>query len=124
MTVASSASNTSVAYFDTSVRVTNQSRSITVVFEHPVRQVLLTDEAIIVRVEPRPGTILNENVFGLGHNGERLWTIGQLPHVYDDSPYTNISIQNDGAVWASNWDGANCRIGTKSGAILEVIAGK
>ena len=124
MTAVSSATNPSVVFFDTSVHVTDRGRSITVVFDHPVRQALVTDEAIIVRLESSPGVILNKNVFGLGRDGERLWTIAHLPHVYDDSPYTNVSIHTDGTVWASNWDGASCRIGTKSGAILEVISGK
>jgi hypothetical protein len=124
MTAISSATGPGVDFFDTSVRVNNQGRSLTVVFDHPIRQALVIDEVIIVRVEPSPGIVLNENVFGLGREGERLWTIGQLPHVYDDSPYTNISIHADNTVWASNWDGVSCRISPKSGSILEIVAGK
>jgi hypothetical protein len=88
----------SVECFETSVRVTSAQRSLTVVFDYPVREVLVSDESIIVRVEPPPGTILNQNVFGLTLEGERLWTIGQLPHVYEDSPYTGLSKRPDGAI--------------------------
>jgi hypothetical protein len=113
-----------VDFFETSVRIATPVRSLTITFDHPVRDVLVTREAIIVRIEPPAGTILNENIFGLSLEGERLWTIGKLPHVYEDSPYTGLSKRADGSVWASNWDGASCRVGTKSGAILEVVAGK
>jgi hypothetical protein len=113
-----------VDFFDTTVRITTPVRSLSVVFDHPVREVLVTAESIIARVEPPAGTVLNENIYGLSLEGDRLWTIGQLPHVYDDSPYTGLSRRIDGSVWASNWDGACCRLGTKSGAILEVVAGK
>jgi hypothetical protein len=113
-----------VDFFDSSVRITTPVRSLSVVFDHPVREVLVTSESIIARVEPPAGTVLNENIYGLSLDGERLWTIGQLPHVYEDSPYTGLVRRADGSVWASNWDGASCRIGPKSGAILEVVAGK
>jgi hypothetical protein len=113
-----------VDFFDNSVRVKLLSRSLTIVFEHPVRDVLVDRDHIIVRVEPPPGTVLNENVFGLSFEGQRTWTIEKIRHVYDDSPFTGLSRHSDGSVWASNWDGASCRLDPKSGAVLEVVAGK
>ncbi len=114
-----------VEAFGSSVRLTDPRQvSVTVTFDHPVREVLSSNDVFIVRTEPPPGTVSNENVFGLSSEGDRLWQISQTARVYPDSPYTKISIEPDGSLWAHNWDGGSCRLNPLTGSILEMRAGK
>lgn len=124
MTLHFQGKNAHVDVFGSSLRITRHGLPVTVVLDHPVREVLAVDEVLVVRVEPQPGMTLNENVFGLSSSGTRLWQIAKAAHVYADSPYTKVSRGADGAIWAHNWDGASCRIDPRNGTILEVRIGK
>ncbi|HMO67340.1 MAG TPA: hypothetical protein PKD92_01290 [Novosphingobium sp.] len=70
----------------------------------PVKLAIRSGEVLIVLLDIPVGSIENENVFGIRPDGTTAWQIERLPHVYDDSPYTNITI-TDGEVKAYNWDG-------------------
>lgn len=75
-------------------------------FKWPITQVLTVGSTYIVRTEPPPGACANQNVHALDHEGRRVWTVSARNHVYADSPYTNIYLQ-DGELFLSNWDGLN-----------------
>jgi hypothetical protein len=115
---------TQVTFFETSVRVDTPGRSRTVMLGQSVRQALSVGDIVVVRYEPEPGKISNENVLGLALDGQLLWQIEKTPHVYEDSPYTQIGLHDDGSLWASNWDGGSYRLNPLSGAILEMKQGK
>jgi hypothetical protein len=113
-----------VTQFEKSIRIDAAGRSQTVVLDEAINQTLVVGDVIIVRLEPQPGKVLNENVIGIGQDGKLMWRIQATPHVYDDSPYTNVTVMSDGSIWASNWDGASHRVDHYSGAVLETRLGK
>jgi len=61
----------------------------------------------------------NENVFGVNNEGEIIWQIEGYPHVYEHSPFVDISQNADKLVTAFNWDGSRIIINPMTGRIVE-----
>lgn len=100
-----------------------ETSGVDVPFKWPVADVVAFDDVLVVRIEPDPGTCVNENVFGVGIDGQVVWTIEKRKHVYDDSPYTSI-IAKDGKVKLFNWDGDELLVEPKNGDVISVGYGK
>lgn len=87
--------------------------------EAEASQVLEIGDVVIVRLHVQPGAIKNENVVAFDRkNAELLWRIPVRKYVYADSPYTAISREGE-YIWAHNWDGADVKLDTRTGEILE-----
>lgn len=87
-------------------------------FKFPIRQVLAFVDCLVVRIEPDSSQVYNENVFGINKDGKLLWQIQSIPHVYANSPYTNIS--KDGVfLKIHNWDGTDLTVEPYSGKITK-----
>jgi len=92
-------------------------------FKWPIAQVLETRSVLVVRVEPKPKARDNRNVFGIALNARILWQVVQQQHIYDDSPYTGMSIVDEG-VLLSNWDGTDLVVDTTTGEVISQSQGK
>lgn len=99
--------------------LTFASSGATIDFDCPVAEVLPYGDVYVVRIEPEPGHIMNENVFGIHRNGRILWRIEKKKHVYDDSPYMGIYRHGE-TVHAGNLDGDVLVIDPGTGRIIEV----
>ena len=86
-------------------------------FKYDIRQLILFDECIILRIEPTVSRILNENVFGVSPEGKIIWQIEKSEHRKDDSPYTHIVREND-LLSAYNWDGFDYLVDPKTGKVI------
>lgn len=86
-------------------------------FNYPVAEALGFDKAVVARLEPPAGVVLNENVYGLDYEGQMLWQVPVRRHVYADSPYTNIARRGDD-VLLSNWDGLELTLDPETGRVL------
>ncbi|MDQ3323476.1 MAG: hypothetical protein M3525_13755 [Acidobacteriota bacterium] len=89
-----------------------------VTFDYPIGETLDFKDAIVLRLKLPSGVIFNENVFGLSHNGKILWQISKQKHIDDDSPYTQLSYQNNKA-GLYNWDASLYIIEPTTGKVIE-----
>jgi hypothetical protein len=86
-------------------------------FKYDVAEAVGFDAAVVARLEVPTGVVLNENVYGLGYDGQMLWQVPARKHVYTDSPYTKIARRGD-AVVLSNWDGLELTLDPETGRVL------
>ncbi len=89
----------------------------------PVAQVIQFDRTLVVRVETQPGTVFNENVFGVLEDGRIAWQVARRVLVYDDSPYMNL-VRCEGKVKLMNWDGTELLADPDAGVEISVEYGK
>jgi len=89
-----------------------------VIFDYPIGETLDFQDAIVVRLELPLGVIFNENVFGLSYDGKVLWQISKQKHIEEDSPYTQLSYQNDKA-GLYNWDASLYIAEPVTGEVIE-----
>lgn len=82
---------------------TGNVRSIS--FRWPIAQVIEAHGVFVVRTEPPPGSCDDENIFGVAGDARVRWQVPRVPHVYEDSPYTGMTVGDDGLIRAHNWDG-------------------
>jgi len=92
-------------------------------FDWPVVEVLQVANTVVVRTEPQPGSCDNQNVFGVASDGTIQWQVGPQRHIYDDSPYTGITLIDDG-IKLSNWDGTELVVDATTGDVLRQSQGK
>ncbi len=92
-------------------------------FEWPVVETVMAGDTFVVRIDPMPGTCDNENVFGISQDGCIVWQVGKRRHIYNDSPYTGLTIV-DGKLVLSNWDGTDLVVDPPSGRVLSESQGK
>ena len=78
-------------------------------FRWPIAEVLAFDKCLVIRTSPDPGICENQNVHAVDFKGNVIWTVKNRKHVYEDSPYTKISIEN-GMLKLFNWDGLNLTV--------------
>lgn len=83
-----------------------------------VRETLTFGNVIIALLEVPSNTQMNENVFGVGSNGQILWQIEKKPSPYKSSPYLDLNRDGDNAK-VGNWDGMEYIIEPHTGKILE-----
>jgi hypothetical protein len=98
-------------------------KSEEVQFDWPIAEIVAFNDILVVRVEPDPGVCFNENVFGVSANGEIVWAVEKLKHVYGDSPYTKI-IAKDEHVKLFNWDGDELLVDPFTGKITAMGYGR
>lgn len=96
---------------------------ITIPFQHNIAELLVFPEVIIVRLDIPYRVLFNENVYGISHEGNLLWQIPKIDHVYQDSPYTGMKIMNNELILC-NWDGLDVTIDPITGNILKTSYGK
>jgi hypothetical protein len=92
-------------------------------FGWPVVEVLEVANMLVVRTDPKPGSCDNCNVFGVALDGTIQWQVGPQQYIYDDSPYTGITLIDDG-IKLSNWDGTDLVVDAATGDILSQSQGK
>ncbi|KPF92236.1 hypothetical protein IP81_09615 [Novosphingobium sp. AAP83] len=81
---------------------------------YPIEKVVVVENTLAVLLTIPRGTVENENVMGLNADGEIIWQIERIPHVYEDSPYINIAVENRDLI-AFNWDGDKVNISPTNG---------
>ena len=85
---------------------------------HPIGEVLRYRGLIVVRLEPPAGVVFNRNVMAFTEAAELAWQIEESPHGTEvDKPYVDISIDDMGALVASNWNGVDYRVEPESGKV-------
>ncbi len=77
----------------------------------PIKEVIFFKNAIVLRVEPPPGSNENENVYAIGMDGHIIWRVHKRHYVYPDSPYTKIGKEGN-KLLLFNWDGFNLVVDT------------
>ncbi len=92
-------------------------------FKYPIDEIKICEKIVIVRLDIPPKVILNENVYGISENGELLWQIEKLDHIYEDSPYTGMTLK-EGKLILYNWDGLEVNIDPKTGKVISKSYGK
>jgi len=97
------------AYNDRTLRIDSSESAIETEFEWPIAQIIPMGSVAVVRTAPEQGARDNRNVFAVDARGKIVWRVSKRVHVYPDSPYTNLSLQ-DGLLTLSNWDGLNLKI--------------
>jgi hypothetical protein len=103
---------------DKKLKLINSESEKIVTFNFPIRQVVSFRDCYIVRIEPDIGQVDNENIFGVSSEGNILWQIEPMLHVYKDSPYTGVSQEGDLAKLC-NWDGTDLIIAPYTGKIIK-----
>jgi len=103
---------------DKILRLKHLGREIEISFEFPIRQAVLFEEKLLVRIEPEVRKICNENVFCVSLEGKILWQIAPTPHIYVDSPYTGIGKDGKYAK-LYNWDGTDLIVNPSTGEIIK-----
>lgn len=88
-----------------------------VTFKYNIAEVAILEGIIIVRLDVPPGRIMNENIYGVSKDGNILWQISKLGHIYGDSPYTGMTRRGD-KFTIYNWDGLDVTIDPYTGEIL------
>ena len=83
-------------------------------FEFDIKKIISFENFIAVLLEIPPGTIFNENVFGVSLNGEIIWQIEKLFPDTEDSPHTNIKSSVNG-LEAYNWSGVKVGVHLRTG---------
>jgi len=90
----------------------------TVVLPSSIKQFLEFDQIVIVRIQPKCSSFINENIFGVSYSGKIVWQIAERKYVFARSPYTNISKEGQ-LLKAHNWDGTDLVIDPQSGNVLK-----
>ncbi len=99
------------------------SQEVTIKMDFPIAQTLSSNDMIFVRFEIMPPDMLNENVVALNNKGKKKWNIETRKSVYNDSPYTSMSLEN-GNLKLGNWDGAIVIVDIATGKIVSENQGK
>ncbi len=89
-----------------------------VAFDYPIGETLDFQDVIVLRLKLPLEVIFNENVFGLSRDGKILWQISKQKHIDEDSPYTQLSYQNNKA-GLYNWDASLYIVEPFSGKVIE-----
>lgn len=87
-------------------------------FLFDIRQIEEINDIVIVRLDIPLGVIFNENIYAVSADGEILWQIPKMSHVYEDSPYVNMLVKGEN-IELYNWDGTILLIEPATGKILE-----
>jgi hypothetical protein len=106
-----------------SVKVINGGKTKILTFPFPIRQAISFPKCHVIRFEPEVGETYNENVFGLSLDGDILWQIEPIGHVYADSPYTGMGQVGD-LIQLWNWDGVDLFVEPYTGKIVRKSYGK
>jgi hypothetical protein len=83
-----------------------------------IEKVECFENVLVVLLDFSTDTIFNENVFGVSAEGKVIWQIEKMSYVYEHSPFTNISQEND-LLSAYNLDGYDYFIDPKTGKIVD-----
>jgi hypothetical protein len=85
---------------------------------HPIGKALKHQGLVIVMLEVPPTVVFNRNVLAFTEAAAPAWQIEESPHGTErDKPYVGISVGNDGALVASNWNGVDYRVNPESGKV-------
>src|SRR3546814_19539627 len=68
-----------------------------------IKQFEVIDQIIVVRLNPKGVSFLNENEYGDSFEGKVLWQIEKMAHVDRDSHYQDLDHEND-LLTVTNWD--------------------
>lgn len=97
--------------------------NIQIIFDYPIVQTIDFESIAVIRLEIPANSNYNENVFGVSVDGQLLWQIEKVAHVYTNSPYVNLS-KHDSLVVAINWDGLWLWLEPATGKIVKSLNGK
>ena len=90
----------------------------TVELPHAVVQQLRLGSLIVLRVEPVPGQLFNRNVFSFDADARLVWQIAESPHGTEpDKPFMDLHVDEQGELFAGNWNGVVYRVDTETGAL-------
>jgi len=92
-------------------------------FKYNIAQIIELENVVVVRLDVPSKEKHNENIYCISKKGKMIWQIDRLDHVYDDSPYTGMSIK-DGDLTIYNWDGLEVVIEPETGRIMNKKYGR
>jgi len=92
-------------------------------FRYAIRDTLEIEGVIIVRLDVPVNRKLNENVYALDSQGDLLWQVKPVRHVYQRSPYVGIEKAGEFAR-LFNWDGNVYDVNPKTGDVISSYWGK
>jgi hypothetical protein len=76
------------------------------------------DGDVIIMISLKSNKCINENVVRLSVSDDIIWIIEKSEHVYNDSPYVNIYLE-DNYLYAFNWDASMYKIDLQTGRIID-----
>lgn len=92
-------------------------------FKFSIAEIKVFEKIVIVRLDIPAKVIHNENVYGISENGELIWQIEKIGHIYDDSPYTGMAVKENKLI-LYNWDGLEVKIDPKTGKVFSKSFGR
>jgi hypothetical protein len=95
----------------------------TATFNYPIKEIVETEDAIVVRLDVPINRQLNENVYAIDHKGRLLWQIAPFERLLKNSAYVGIS-RVDNLVRAFNFDGLVYDLEPKTGEVVGKYFGK
>ena len=108
----------SVSIMENQLVINNNIGKRTVDLPSPIKQIEKCDEIIVVRVNPKISSFLNENIFGVSYEGKILWQIEKIKHMDTQSPFMGMG-QDENGFSAYNWDSFNYKIDLKTEKIID-----
>lgn len=78
------------------------------------------EQLVLVESEERD----NENIYRIDEHGAVVWCVAPDVYAKDDSPYVNITLQQNGTLLAMNWDGNARVIDVATGKVIDFIPGR
>lgn len=86
-----------------------------------VAQVVELENGYAVRLDVPPGTVFNRNVYLVDKLGHVSWQIAESPHdTVTDKPYMFILRSPNGELVASNWNGIDYTVDSRTGEVRPV----
>jgi hypothetical protein len=75
-------------------------------FEHPIKDILVIENIIIILIDPPFKVNYNQNVFAITSSGDFLWRINSVELYYtrsENCPYVAIQINKEDELVLFNW---------------------
>lgn len=87
-------------------------------FIFDIKDFIVLDERIVVLINSPTKSLFNENIFCIDKNGQLIWQVEKVVHIYEDSPYDKIVNCNNESIEAWNCDSCNYLINIQNGKII------
>lgn len=113
-------SDYSVSFNNNELQIVSGQTQKIVTLPSAIDEVEKFDHIIIVSINPKASSFLNENLYGISYDGKILWQIEKIDHVSKQSPYTGMSKEGDLLI-AYNWDGFEYYIVPLTGKIIKKV---
>ncbi len=88
-------------------------------FPYKIKDFKFIKDRVIVLIESPVKSNFNENIFCLNLNGDLIWQVEKIDHIYSDSPYDSIEVDEKVILKADNYDSFLYELDIETGKILD-----